>query len=218
MNTVVTVVDFGTGNMLSVCRALRRCAADVTVTDEETAIDKAERLVLPGVGAFGDAMAGLNARGLAPAVRRYVESGRPFLGICVGMQMMFEGSEEFGWHEGLGLVAGKVRAIPPDGEDGRTHKIPHIGWTSLRVVNGGGDNAWRGNVLDGIGPKDSVYFVHSFTGWPDEEADRLADADYNGQRIAAAVRRGNAYGCQFHPEKSGRVGLRILENFLGLSA
>jgi glutamine amidotransferase len=171
-------------------------------------------LVLPGVGAFGNCQSGLQARGLWEPVDEFMRSGKPFLGICVGMQMMLDSSDEFGNHQGFGLIPGRVGAIPAIGTDGRPHKIPHIGWNRLAPPDS--EDLWRGTILDGIEPGASVYFVHSFTPKPNNAGHRLADTDYDGVPISAVIRRENAYGCQFHCEKSGPVGLKIIENFLKL--
>lgn len=214
MTSAVTVVDHGAGNLLSVCRALAYCGADVRVAETAEAIEGAERLVVPGVGAFADAMRCLRDRRLIEPITRYYDRSRPFLGICVGMQVMMECGEEFGTHPGLGLVDGVVKAIPATDADGRSRKIPHVGWS--RISAAAGANGWRDTILDQLEDGSFVYFVHSFAAWPAQAADRLADAQYEGCTISAVIRRGLAYGCQFHPEKSGPVGLRILENFLRL--
>lgn len=214
MSARVTVVDYGLGNLFSVSQALRYCGAEVQVSNAIEEIVRADRLVLPGVGAFADGMRNLAAAGLDEAVRRYVEAERPFLGICLGMQMMFEHSEEFGNHAGLSLLPGSVVAIPPTGADGRPHKIPHIGWNALRTPDGAAD--WKTPLLEGIAAESYVYFVHSFMAAPDNPAHRLADTHYDGRAVAAVVGRGNLLGCQFHPEKSATVGLTILGNFLRL--
>lgn len=208
----VTVIDYGIGNLLNVVRAFEHLGAAVDVTDDPAKVAEAERLVLPGVGAFGDGMAGLSALGLVEPIRRYADRGRPFLGICLGMQMMLDRSEEFGDHPGLGLIPGNVIAIPATTLDGRPQKIPHIGWNALVRTEAGG--TWLGTVLNGIEVGASVYFVHSFMAVPNDPAHRLADCDYGGRRISAVIRSGPLYGCQFHPEKSGEVGLCILRNFL----
>jgi glutamine amidotransferase len=210
----VTIIDYGIGNLLSVTRAFGHCGADPILSGTTEGILAAERLVLPGVGAFADGMAGLRERGLVDAVRQYAASGRPFLGICLGMQLMLDRSDEFGSHEGLGLIPGRVTAIPPTAADGSPHKIPHIGWNFLELPSPSA--SWSGTVLEGIAPGAAAYFVHSFTAMPDDPAHRLADCRYNGRLIAAAIRSGNLYGCQFHPEKSGEVGLAIVRNFLRL--
>jgi len=210
--TTVTVVDYGLGNLFSVSRALDQVGAAIELSDSAGVIDRATHLVLPGVGAFRDGMAGLRERGLVEPVRRYGESGRPFLGICLGMQLLFEWSAEFGREEGLGLMKGGVEAIPATGTDGRPHKIPHIGWNELRLPPS--RQAWTGTPFEELKPGTPAYFVHSFTAVPAEPSDRLADAYYDGCVISAAVGRDALIGCQFHPEKSGPAGLRILESFV----
>jgi glutamine amidotransferase len=209
--TRVTIADFGSGNLLSVRRAFAHLGAEIVVTTSPVEIAAADKLVVPGVGAFADSMRGLIERGLADPVRAFAATGKPVLGICVGMQMLFDRSEEFGSHAGLGLIPGDVRCVPAAGSDGKPHKVPHVGWSPLMPRAD-----WSGTPLDGVAAESFVYFVHSFTAHPANDSDRLADSDYDGCRIAAMVRRGNIYGCQFHPEKSGAVGLAILDRFLAL--
>lgn len=211
----ITVIDYGVGNLLSVARALAFCGGEVDVTSDLSRIAKADRLVLPGVGAFGDCIEEIKQRHMDDAIRTFAASGRPLLGICVGMQVLFDYSEEFGIHFGLGLIQGAVRAIPAFTESGTPHKIPHIGWSPLLFPDGG-RNDWGGSPLEPVSPGDAAYFIHSFTGWPEDPAFRLADSVYDGQRIAAAVGRNNVWGTQFHPEKSGPTGLCILKRFLML--
>ena len=211
--TAVTVIDYGMGNLHSVCRALEHVGATPVLTESPDTARAAAHLVLPGVGAFKDGMAELAKRGFVEALRDYAKTGRPLLGICLGMQMLFDESEEFGRHEGLGLMPGAVRAIPAQGSDGTPHKIPHIGWNRLVPPAG---VRWDGTLLKGIPAGTEVYFVHSYTAQPAREALRLADADYDGCRVSAVVRDGGIYGCQFHPEKSGPAGLQMLRNFLAL--
>ena len=212
MSIPVTVLDYGIGNLLNVLRALEHCGAAPTVVDRAgLEAWNAPRLVLPGVGAFGDGMAELRARGFDDLVRRFAATGRPFLGICVGMQMMFEASEEMGEHAGLGLLAGRVRAIPATGSDGRPHRVPHIGWRPLQAARG-----WSGSILAEVQPGERAYFVHSFSADPADAGVRLADVDYDGRRICAAVQGGNLTGCQFHPERSAHAGLGMLHRFLAL--
>jgi len=214
MKQSVSVVDYGMGNLRSVTMALKHCGGEIRIIDSPDQVRLADRLVLPGVGAFGDGMAELQARGLVAAIQEYVHRDRPFLGICLGMQMMFEASEEFQNTAGLSLIPGKIVAIPPTTADGVPHKIPHIGWNKLLIPVTGAQ--WDRTILNGIKPGVAVYFVHSYTGIPDRFEDRLADSDYHGRIISAAVRSGNLSGCQFHPEKSGEVGLHIIRNFLAL--
>jgi glutamine amidotransferase len=209
MRHLVTVVDYGMGNLYSVSRAFEHVGASVMLTEEPSAVVSARRLVLPGVGAFRRGMDELERRGLVEALRDYASANRPLLGICLGMQMLFEESEEFGRHAGLALIPGRVSAIPVRRHDGGVRKIPHIGWNGLlRVAD------WTGSVLDGVPEGSEAYFVHSYTGLPAVESHRVAEADYDGFPITAVVRKGNIHGCQFHPEKSGPVGLRILRNFV----
>ncbi|MBI4184349.1 MAG: imidazole glycerol phosphate synthase subunit HisH [Proteobacteria bacterium] len=212
MSARVAIVDYGLGNLFSVCQAVARCGAEPELTAEPGRVRAAGRLILPGVGAFADGMAGLRARGLDAAVRAAAAAGRPLLGICLGMQMLFAESEEFGRHQGLGLIPGRVVAIPPSGADGKPHKIPHIGWNGL--IPAGGRSGWEGTPLRALAPATAVYFVHSFVADPAEPADRLAECDYDGLRLTAAVGRGNVVGLQFHPERSGPAGLAVIAAFL----
>ncbi len=213
MSVPVTVIDYGIGNLLNVVRALEHCGAAVRLVDKASAGDiDSPRLVLPGVGAFGDGMTELRARGFDDLVKRFADTGRPFLGICVGMQMMFDASEEMGEHEGLGLLAGRVRAVPVVGADGSPHRIPHIGWRPLERAR----DSWEGSILADLQPRERVYFVHSFAAQPTDADVRRANVDYDGQSICAAVHRGNLHGCQFHPERSALPGLAMLRRFLAL--
>lgn len=209
----VVIADYGIGNLLSVQRALQYCGADVLRTAEPDAVRRAERLVLPGVGAFARCVRTLRDRGLSDPVLEFVRTGRPMLGICVGMQMLFDMSEEFGAHEGLGLLPGTIRRIPAIDTRGMQQKIPHIGWNAIRPPREANTDRWAGTVFDGMDNAE-MYFVHSYTAWPDNPAHRLADADYGGQRISAAVQKQNVLGTQFHPEKSGIAGLRMISQFL----
>lgn len=211
--STVTIIDYGIGNLLSVARAFEHCGASVFLTDDPSKIKCADYLVLPGVGAFADGMAGLTERGLVDPIKAFAAKERPFLGICLGMQMMLDESEEFGANRGLGLIPGKVVAIPAVGSDGTAHKIPHIGWNEIYAPTG---IQWKGTILDNMRDATPFYFVHSFTVVPAHQEHRLADCCYNGQLIAASIKNENIYGCQFHPEKSGISGLEIINGFLCL--
>lgn len=213
-SSLVTIVDYGIGNLYSVQRALEACGAEVRLTSDPHAVEQAPRLVLPGVGAFEDGMKGLRERGLVEPLRRHAASGRPLLGICLGMQMLASASEEFGLHEGLGIVPGRVCAVPATTVDGVPHKIPHIGWASLLRPRHGAP--WDDSPLEATAEGSAVYLVHSFAVVPDNDANRLADCEYGGHRLCAALRKGNVFGAQFHPEKSGPAGLAMLTRFLGL--
>jgi glutamine amidotransferase len=206
---LISIIDYGSGNVHSVRRAFEHCGAEPVLTADPEAIANADRLVLPGVGAFADGMRALRARGLIEPIRRFVDSGRPFLGICLGMQMLATSSEEFGTHKGLNLMPGRVVPIPPRDTGGAPHKIPHIGWAELA-----GSADWAGSIFEDTPDGTSVYLVHSFQFEPDDDGHRLADCFYGGHRIAAAVRSNNISACQFHPEKSGEAGLRMIAAFL----
>lgn len=208
----VTVIDYGVGNLLSVSRALEHCGASVTVTSDPARILAAGRVVLPGVGAFADGMAALQANGLDVVVRQVAAKGTSLLGICLGMQMMFDESNEFGSTAGLGLIPGRVVKIPATTTTGAPHKIPHIGWNELLLP--AQRDSWQGGLLADIEPGEAVYFVHSFMAEPALPEHRLADCRYGGIPISAVVKRDNVTGCQFHPEKSGEVGLEILRRFI----
>lgn len=210
MNRRIHVVDYGMGNLLSVARAVEKAGGEVVLTEDHAEIAAADRLLLPGVGAFRDGIAGLSRNGLDDAVREFAATGRPLLGICLGMQMLASESHEFGVHAGLGLVPGRVVAIPREGDDGIAHKVPFIGWAALEPKR---ETGFSGTPLDGISG-DSVYLVHSYYVEPVERADLLAVYRYDDVAITAAVQRHNVFGCQFHPEKSGPAGLKILQRFL----
>lgn len=200
---MTAVVDYGVGNLYSLHSSLGFIGEDAVVSSDARVIEKADRIILPGVGAFGDAAAKLHESGLDGVLCELARQGKPLMGICLGMQLLFERGYEFGEHRGLGLVPGEVRYIGEVIPEGL--KIPHIGWNSLDFV-GGRDPIFR-NINDG----DFVYFVHSYyaTGC---EGSVIATAEY-GAPLTAAVRRENVYGMQFHPEKSGKVGLGILKAF-----
>jgi glutamine amidotransferase len=209
----VTLLDYGMCNMLNVARALEHAGADVHVTEDPNDAIAAERLVVPGVGAFSECMRAVNYLGHSDAIREFIRSGRPMLGICVGMQILFEASEEFGETPGLGIIPGRVRAVPNTTLAGAAQRVPHIGWN--RLIKPQARPSWQGTMLEPFGKSGpAVYFVHSFAAQPLNDDDRLADCDYGGHRLSAMVKRGNITATQFHPERSGPVGLRMLKNFL----
>lgn len=211
---LVTVIDYGLGNLYSVQRALESIGTEVRLTSEPAEIENAQLLVLPGVGAFEDGMRGLRERNLIEPLRGYASTGRPLLGICLGMQMLATVSEEFGEHAGLNLIPGRVRAIPATTIAGRPHKIPHIGWNALQPAAA----PWTSSPLEDTPPGSAVYLVHSYHVIPDDSAHLLATCEYGGHRITAAIRKGGIFGCQFHPEKSGPAGLRMLQAFVRATA
>ena len=200
---MIAIVDYGAGNLRSVELALSRLREETAVTREPDMLERADGIILPGVGAFADAMGALEKSGVVPALREQAARGKPLLGICLGMQMLLDGSEEGPGVPGLGLIPGQVRRLPDCGL-----KIPHIGWNSLAPAR---DDP----LLEGLPAEPYVYFVHSYACRADNPADVLAVTEY-GVPFHAAVRRGNLVGMQFHPEKSGRVGEQLLRNFLKL--
>ena len=205
----VTVIDYGLSNLLSVTHAFEHFGAEVEVTGDPAAVLKADALVLPGVGAFRDGMQGLEKLDLVGPLREKAAQGTPILGICLGMQMLFDESEEFGYWPGLGLIHGRVVRIPSAAMDGSRQRVPHIGWEPLRIN-------FHGTPLEAVTPGQECYFIHSYEALPAADADRLADTVYGGRRICAAGAHGNVYGTQFHPEKAGPVGLSSIEGALHL--
>lgn len=210
----VAVLDYGVGNLLSVKRGLEHCGAEVIVTSEKSSIMKASRLVLPGVGAFADGMKGLLRVGLDEVVCDFASTGKPLLGICLGMQMLLEESEEFGLSTGLGLIPGRVIPIPKVDVENNVHKIPHIGWNELNFPED--EKSWRSDLMKNTQTGESVYFIHSFMAKVANNNYEIANCWYGGISIPAVIGYQNVFGCQFHPEKSGESGLKILKSFVEL--
>ena len=208
----VTVIDYGLSNLLSVQHAFAHFGAEVQVTSSPADVLAADALVLPGVGAFQDGMQGLEQLGLIEPIKQKTAQGTLLLGICLGMQMLFDESEEFGLHKGLGLIPGRVVRIPDVDADGSPQRVPHISWNPL--YPGGNRTDFVGTALAGLTPGEECYFIHSYEAKPAEDADCLAYTVYGGRKICAAATHGSVLGCQFHPEKSGEVGLKIIEEFL----
>jgi imidazole glycerol-phosphate synthase subunit HisH len=201
---MIAIIDYGMGNLHSVSKAVERLGYEAIVTADPHEIARADAAILPGVGAFGDAMALIQDSGLDAAVKQFASSGKPLLGICLGMQLLFTESEEHGQHTGLNLLPGRV--IRFQGE----FKVPHMGWNKLNILQ-------NNQLLSGMDDGGYVYFVHSYRVVPEQRSDLLAAADYYGE-VTAIVGRDNVYGMQFHPEKSGEAGMRLLGNFLALTA
>ena len=197
---MIGIIDYGVGNLFSLRASCKAIGQDVFVSGDGAELQKADRLILPGVGAFPDAVKKLNDTGVADFVREEAAKGTPLLGICLGMQLLFEESLEYGRHPGLGLLKGQV--VPMEGRLPEGLKIPHMGWNALNVTGG--------RLLEGLNGQ-YVYFVHSFFG--ENCADSLSAWTDYGIPITAAVEQGNLFGCQFHPEKSGSLGLSILRRF-----
>ena len=202
---MIAIIDYGVGNLFSLVSSFKAIGVDAVVTDREEVIRTADKLILPGVGAFGDARRKLVETGMDKLVMQEAAKGKPIMGICLGMQLLFEKGNEYGVHEGLGLLGGEV--VPMEGVVPSDYKIPHIGWNSLIFKQ---DNPLFRYIKDG----DFVYFVHSYYVKNCDDS-LLATTEY-GPELTAAVAKGNIYGCQFHPEKSGEVGLNILRGFVDL--
>lgn len=209
MSKNIVVIDYGIGNIFSICNAFDKCGGNVVLSSDKKVIENADRLVLPGVGAFKEGMDALIEKDFHKAIFKFVEKNRPLLGICLGMQMLMDESEEFGKRKGLGIISGKVEQIFPSVNT----KIPHIGWSPLLKYR---ENIWKNTIFESVEPGVSFYFVHSFHSIPKKEENRLAVCNYNGIELTAAVNSGNIFGCQFHPEKSGKNGLKIINRFLKL--
>ena len=201
---MIAIIDYGVGNLFSVEKALAALGADAKITSDARTIAAADKIVLPGVGAFGDCMENLTATGLIPTIKDFVKTGKPMLGICVGLQILFEGSEESIGVAGLGLLNGKVRRIQAPGL-----KVPHMGWNSLTIKS----PRQPLDLFQGLSEKPYVYFVHSYHAVPQDSSIVTATTEY-GSELTAAVAKGNIQATQFHPEKSGDVGLAILKNFI----
>ena len=201
---MIAIIDYDAGNIKSVEKALQKLGAEVCITKDAEVILNADKVILPGVGAFGDAMENLKKYGLDVVIHQVVEKGTPFFGICLGLQLLFESSDETPGVEGLGILKGKILRIP-DKDD---LKIPHMGWNSLHLQN-------EGRLFKGLPEQSYVYFVHSYYLNAEEEEIVKATTEYS-VNIHASVEKGNVFACQFHPEKSSDVGLTILKNFVEL--
>ncbi|MCU6697224.1 imidazole glycerol phosphate synthase subunit HisH [Laedolimicola ammoniilytica] len=201
---MIAIIDYDAGNLKSVEKALLALGEDVLVTRDREKLLAADKVILPGVGNFGDAMEKLKSYGLVPVIHELAEMGKPFLGICLGLQLLFERSDEAPGVEGLGILKGEIVRIP----DGEELKVPHIGWNSLHLQNGG-------RLFRNLPEEPYVYFVHSYYLKAEDPEIVKATTEY-GVTIDASVEQGNVFACQFHPEKSSRVGLKILENFAKL--
>ena len=212
MNTPeVTIIDYGVGNLLSVKRGFEHCGAKVVITSNPKIILASERVVLPGVGAFPNAMDALQKLNLISVIKELEDLGTSLLAICLGMQLLMDESEEFGLTPGLGLISGRVVPVPDKTAEGASQKIPHIGWSSL--YDSSENSNWAGTLLQDNQLGDSAYFVHSYMAQPASPKNGVAHAIYGGHRISAVISKNRITGCQFHPEKSGEVGLKILRKF-----
>ncbi len=202
---MIAIIDYGMGNLRSVQKAFERVGHQAVVTRNSAEIDRATRVVLPGVGAFGDCMDNLTRYGLVEPIRRAVSQGKPFLGICLGLQLLFTESEEFGTHKGLNILQGKIRRFPSFPDSEATLKVPHMGWNTISIRQ-------PAPLLDGIDSGSHWYFVHSFYVQPDDPAVTCTVTDY-GMPFVSSIWKDNIFASQFHPEKSQQVGLQLFFNF-----
>lgn len=202
---MIAIVDYGMGNLRSVQKAFEWVGHHAVVTRDPAEIDRADRVVLPGVGAFGDCMQNLRRYRLDEPIRRAIADGKPFLGICLGLQLLFTESEEFGTHEGLNILPGRIRRIPSSPQASMNLKVPHMGWNTISIRQ-------PAPLLEGIASGSHVYFVHSYYVEPDDPAVTCTVTDY-GTPFVSSVWKNNIFASQFHPEKSQRVGLQLFRNF-----
>ena len=200
---MITIVDYGAGNLRSVVNAINKLGYQPKITNSPDEILNAQVVILPGVGAAADTMKNLNALGLASSIRQFIAEGRPFLGVCLGLQILFTGSEEGGWHECLGIIPGRVRRIPAG------LKVPHIGWNQVK-------QKLSHSVFNGVPDEANFYFVHSYYVEPDDSS-LVVGETYYGVPICSVLARDNLVATQFHPEKSGEPGLRMYDNFIKLA-
>jgi glutamine amidotransferase len=206
----VAILDYGIGNVQSLLNAFLKIDTYPVITRDQKDILKSDLCILPGVGAFQKGMQNLQEYKLIDVIQEYCDSGKPFMGICLGMQLLFDSSEEFGFSKGLGLIPGRVEKIPINFSS--TERLPHVGWNELyEPVNG----RWDNSILNGLNSGNTdVYFVHTYAGVPNNKKDQLAYCKYGGVEICSAVQKENIIGTQFHPEKSGQIGLEILKELI----
>ena len=208
---MVAIIDYGLSNLLSIKRAVSLYTHEVEIVNAPDELMKADKIILPGVGAFHYGMDCLMRLGLKDVVKEKVWSGTPLMGICLGMQMLFDEGDEGGLYEGLGFIPGRVEKIPEEDVWGNKQNVPHIGWEKL-ILNK--EATVSGDILKGISPEYEYYFVHSYEGQTESRRYCLAGIDYGGRTVCAIVQNDNVIGCQFHPEKSGEMGLKMISNFV----
>ena len=202
----IVLIDYGIGNVRSIVSAFEDQGIRIILTSEKNDILSADGVVLPGVGAFSHGMESLKKANLIRTIKEYIKTKKPFMGICLGMQMLFESSTEYGETKGLGLISGKVDKLPDD----HGIKIPHVGWGEINIKK----IKWDGTILDGIKKDSDLYFVHSYVAKPQNKNEILSVTEHFGYEFCSSIKKDNVYGCQFHPEKSSTTGLKIIKNFI----
>lgn len=208
-NKKITIIDYGLGNLYSISKAIECYSSNVIISDKSDDILSADAVVLPGVGAFAAGMDGLRKKQLIEIIINYANLNKPILGICLGAQLLLEKGYEFGEYGGLGIIPGSVEIFPDS--VAKLDKIPHIGWNGILEPE---KKAWKKTILEDIDNDANVYFVHSYIMKPIQNDNILSLTEYGGQKFCSAVKKGNIYGVQFHPEKSGEIGLKIIKNFI----
>ena len=209
----VAIVDYGLGNLFSIEQACKHVGLSVRLASTLQELQDARSVILPGVGAFGDAMQSLHRLGLVEGLKDMARAGKPMLGICLGQQLLFSGSDEFGSHEGLDIIKGWVKYFPPMEHAGRRLKVPQVGWNPVEPVEGALDGCWDGTLLDGIAPGTPFYFVHSCHVVPESPETVLCESRFGDMRFCSGSMIDNIVAFQFHPERSGENGLRLYKNF-----
>lgn len=209
MTLKIVLIDYGLGNVRSLTNAFGVNGVGLTLTSDMQVIMAADGIILPGVGAFAAGMQKLQDLDLAETIVRFAATGRPILGICLGMQLLFDSSTEFGVFKGLGLIPGTVEKLSEISNE--VKRLPHVGWNSLDNKD---ISQWEGTILEGVKRSTDMYFVHSYCARPKKLSHILSETDYSGVKFCSTVNKGNIYGCQYHPEKSAEAGLRIIKNFI----
>lgn len=209
---VIAVLDYGMGNLFSVEKACFHAGLKPVISSSKNEIMRADGMIVPGVGAFGDAMKALSNKGLVNGIIDFIKSGKPLMGICLGLQILFSESQEFGLHKGLGMLPGKVIKFNSGQDKDRRFKVPQVGWNQINVVDSF-NSAWEDSELAGIPNGEFMYFVHSFYAIPDSSEIVLSRSTYEGVEYCSAVKKDNIFACQFHPEKSAHAGLTVYNNF-----
>lgn len=210
MNNKIAIIDYGLGNLFSINNACKLVGLDTIVTNDIDIIKNADALILPGVGAFGDAINSLNSNNLTQTIYDFVETGKPFLGICLGMQLLFSESQEFGINKGLNLIKGKVVKFPSKNTNGEKVRVPQIQWNQIYAQS---KNNWDDSPLKDVPEGSYMHFVHSYFAVPEDENEILTYTEYEGIRYASAVKKENIIGIQYHPEKSAKQGIKIYQNW-----